>query len=75
MLHSGEQRPTIEQKQEQEEDLVPKAEKIKQLHAICKLCHYQASFTLRTTAESSLELIGGNEAYMPVCRECFALKN
>ncbi len=56
-------------------DLVPKAEKIKQLHAICKLCHYQASFTLRTTAESSLELIGGNEAYMPVCRECFALKN
>ena len=56
-------------------DLVPKAEKIKQLHAICKLCHYQASFTLRTTAESSLELIGGNEAYMPVCRECFSLKN
>ena len=29
-------------------ELVPKAEKIKQLHAICKLCFLPASFTLRT---------------------------
>ena len=52
-------------------ELVPKAEKIKQLHAICKLCFHQASFTLRTSKDDSLELIGGGEAYMPVCRECY----
>lgn len=55
-------------------DLVPKAEKIKQLHAICKLCFHQASFTLRTISSHSTELIGGSEAYMPVCRECFLQK-
>ena len=55
-------------------DLVPKAEKIKQLHAICKLCYHQASFTLRTTTDENVELVGGAEAYMPVCRECFLYK-
>ena len=52
-------------------DLIPKAEKIKQLHAICRLCYHQASFTLRTVTDSSLELIGGKDEYMPVCRECY----
>lgn len=52
-------------------DLVPKAEKIKQLHAICRLCYHQASFTLRTSTDDNLTLIGGTEAYMPVCRECY----
>ena len=56
-------------------DLIPKAEKIKQLHAICKLCHFQASFTLRTVEETNVELVGGQEAYMPVCRECFIFKS
>ena len=52
-------------------DLVPMAEKIKQLHAICKLCHHQASFTFRTAASDSLELIGGQDTYMPLCREFY----
>lgn len=56
-------------------DLIPKAEKIKQLHAICKLCYHQASFTLRTVLDdANVELIGGGEAYMPVCRECYLWK-
>mmetsp|Transcript_14171 Transcript_14171/g.19266 ORF Transcript_14171/g.19266 Transcript_14171/m.19266 type:complete len:199 (+) Transcript_14171:175-771(+) len=55
-------------------ELVPKAEKIKQLHAICKLCFEPASFTLRTCQDQNMELIGGAEAYMPVCRECFFVK-
>jgi len=55
-------------------DLLPKCEKIKQLHAICKICYHQASFTLRTTASQSLEMIGGQDMYMPVCRECFMFK-
>ena len=52
-------------------DLVPKAEKLKQLHAICKLCQHQASYTLRTISSDNIEHIGGGEAYMPACRECY----
>ena len=55
-------------------DLIPKCEKVKQLHAICKVCNYPASFTLRTTVSDQIELIGGGELYMPVCRECFNFK-
>jgi hypothetical protein len=55
-------------------DLIPKCEKVKQLQAICKICSYPASFTLRTTASEEIELIGGGDLYMPVCRECFNFK-
>lgn len=51
-------------------DLIPKAEKIKKLAAICKLCKSSASFTFRTADENDQSLIGGEEKYMPVCREC-----
>lgn len=51
--------------------LIPKAEKVKKLVAICKYCNTSAAFTFRTTLDSSLQLIGGDEAYMPLCRECF----
>ena len=45
------------------------------MHAICKLCSHSASFTLRTVqSNSEVELIGGQESYMPVCRECFNYK-
>ena len=33
-----------------------------------------AHFTLRTRQTSDLELIGGEDCYMPVCRECFMEK-
>lgn len=55
-------------------DLIPKCEKIKQLNAICKVCQSIASFTLRTTVDDRVELIGGGDYYMPVCRECFIFK-
>ena len=55
-------------------DLIPKCEKIKNLHAICKICFAQASYTLRTVNSDELELIGGVETYMPVCRECHVFK-
>ena len=51
--------------------LIPKAEKVKKLAAICKKCNHSAYFTFRTTQDQSLQLIGGDEAYMPLCRECF----
>lgn len=51
--------------------LIPKAEKVKKLAAICKQCNSNAYFTFRTSQDQALELIGGVEAYMPLCRECF----
>lgn len=55
-------------------DLIPKAEKIKTLSAICKGCMVPAHFTLRTRMTNETELIGGEDMYMPVCRECFTQK-
>lgn len=51
--------------------LMPRAERITKLSAVCKLCCKEASFTRRTTADTALEAIGGAEMYMPTCRRCF----
>jgi thymidine kinase len=51
--------------------LVPLAEKVKKLQAICKICNQNASFTFRTTSSNELQQIGGEESYKPLCRECF----
>lgn len=50
--------------------LIPKCEKIKKLTAICKLCKQNASFTFRTASKDCTSLIGGENMYMPLCREC-----
>jgi thymidine kinase len=55
-------------------ELIPKAEKVKFLNAICKICSASAAFSLRTTVDSRVELIGGSDLYIPVCRECFNFK-
>lgn len=52
-------------------NLIPKAEKVKKLAAICKICGQNASFSFRTCLVDDVQLIGGDEAYMPLCRECF----
>lgn len=52
-------------------NLIPKAEKVKKLAAICKICNQNAYFTFRTILEEQIQLIGGDEAYIPLCRECF----
>jgi len=51
--------------------LLPRAEYVTKLSAVCKLCRREASFTRRTTTETALEAIGGAEMYMPTCRKCF----
>lgn len=53
-------------------ELIPKCEKIKKLSAICKLCKLNGSFTYRTAAKEAQNLIGGDNMYMPLCRECHA---
>ena len=51
--------------------LIPLAEKVKKLHAVCIECGIRASFTLRTVDSKETELIGGSEIYKPVCRGCY----
>lgn len=58
--------------------LIPLCEKVKKLSSICKLCNHNANFTFRTAAVDSADqdsLIGGAEAYIPLCRECLNFKN
>ena len=51
-------------------NLIPKCEKIKKLTAICKLCKQNASFTFRTASKDVQSMIGGENMYMPLCRDC-----
>ncbi|XP_065217167.1 thymidine kinase, cytosolic-like [Planococcus citri] len=58
--------------------LVPIAESVVKLNAVCMTCFSDASFTKRTTNEQEanqitcfqVELIGSTDKYMSVCREC-----
>jgi thymidine kinase len=52
-------------------ELIPRAEKVTKLSAVCMYCNKDANFTLRTVDDLEVELIGGEEAYKPVCRSCF----
>jgi len=52
-------------------ELIPLAEKIIKLSAICKICGANANFTFRTCSSQQTECIGGEESYMPLCRECY----
>ena len=51
-------------------NLIPKCEEITKLSAICKLCKHPASFTFRTASQNNQCMIGGEDMYMPLCREC-----
>jgi thymidine kinase len=53
-------------------ELLPLAEKVSKLSAICEVCHGLAHFTKRISDEKDVEVIGGKEKYIPVCRQCFA---
>ena len=52
-------------------ELVPLADSVVKLTAVCHNCASEAAFTKRTVASEELQLIGGAEAYIPVCRVCF----
>lgn len=57
--------------------LVPLAEQVIKLSAVCIECGNEAAFTRRTVESQEIELIGGQESYKPVCRACFdpAIRN
>lgn len=47
------------------------AENACKLTAICKRCGEPAPFTHRTIQANQVEVIGGEEIYMAVCRDCY----
>jgi thymidine kinase len=52
-------------------DLIATSEKIVKLGAVCMICQNQdASFTIRTIDSNEKILVGGEEAYKCVCRQC-----
>jgi thymidine kinase len=52
-------------------NLIPLAEKVSKLCAVCVYCTNEAAFTKRIVESKQVELIGGAEMYKPVCRACF----
>ena len=52
-------------------NLIPLSESVIKLTAVCMNCFDEASFTKRIGLEKELEVIGGAEKYMAVCRKCY----
>lgn len=52
-------------------NLVPLAESVVKLHAVCMQCYKEAAYTKRIGAEKELEVIGGADKYQAVCRRCY----
>ncbi|XP_050236380.1 thymidine kinase a-like isoform X2 [Mercurialis annua] len=50
-------------------DIIPLADSVTKLTARCEFCGKRAFFTLRKTEETKIEVIGGADVYMPVCRQ------
>ncbi|XP_077968351.1 thymidine kinase, cytosolic-like [Styela clava] len=50
--------------------LIPLAESVVKLNAVCMMCYGEAAFTKRIGCETQVELIGGSDKYMAVCRDC-----
>ena len=56
--------------------LIPMANKVTTLSAICEVCSKggcmrEANFTKRIVGDTGSILVGGHDAYIPVCRECY----
>jgi thymidine kinase len=51
--------------------LVPLAESVTKLNSVCMMCYADAPFTRRLTSETEVEVIGGADKYIAVCRACF----
>lgn len=52
-------------------ELIPVAEKVTKLTAVCRSCSRDAAFTIRLCESLDVELIGGHELYQPACRKCY----
>eukprot|EP01113_Clastostelium_recurvatum_P020060 TRINITY_DN2374_c0_g1_i1.p1 TRINITY_DN2374_c0_g1~~TRINITY_DN2374_c0_g1_i1.p1 ORF type:complete len:224 (-),score=61.91 TRINITY_DN2374_c0_g1_i1:86-757(-) len=52
-------------------ELIPLAEHVTKLTAVCMLCFKDAAFSKRIGTETEVEVIGGAEKYISVCRPCY----
>ena len=52
-------------------ELIPIAEKVTKLSAVCVVCNDDAFFTQRISEDKEVEVIGSNDIYRAVCRKCF----
>lgn len=52
-------------------EVIPLAENVVKLTAVCSDCHKSASFTKRLSAETDVQVVGGADKYTALCRTCF----
>ena len=52
-------------------NLVPCSESVTKLSAVCVLCQDDAAFSVRLSNETAVEVIGGADKYIAVCRTCY----
>lgn len=53
--------------------LVPLADKITKLNAVCHVCAQDAPFSRRITTETTQQVIGGDDKYIACCRKCLLM--
>ncbi|KAG5853509.1 hypothetical protein ANANG_G00026710 [Anguilla anguilla] len=51
--------------------LVPLAESVVKLNAVCMHCYKEAAYTKRLGSETEVEVIGGADKYHAACRSCY----
>uniref|UniRef100_A0A3Q3Q9E0 Thymidine kinase n=1 Tax=Monopterus albus TaxID=43700 RepID=A0A3Q3Q9E0_MONAL len=51
--------------------IVPLAESVVKLNAVCMQCYKEAAYTKRIGTETEVEVIGGADKYQAVCRKCY----
>ncbi|ETN81029.1 thymidine kinase [Necator americanus] len=51
--------------------LLPYADEIKQVVAVCVGCGSDASYSFRNTLDKKVEVIGGQDTYRALCRACY----
>ncbi|AST09285.1 thymidine kinase [Murmansk poxvirus] len=52
-------------------DLIPLSEMVTKLTAVCMKCFKEAPFSRRIGSETEIEIIGGKDKYLSVCRKCY----
>ncbi|KAL3132956.1 hypothetical protein ABBQ38_006868 [Trebouxia sp. C0009 RCD-2024] len=52
-------------------ELIPLAENVIKLTAVCSECRSSASFTKRLSSETDVQVVGGADKYTALCRHCF----
>ena len=55
-------------------DLIPQCDTVEKLHSICNVCREPAIFSHRTCDSDKQVFVGSQDAYQPLCRQCYNSK-